>query len=97
MAAGLRRARRRAIEPAVIAGLTPGETLVKLNEFHCAITWAVTSPTIGPAAPDGGPDQIEITQLLRWNGSAWQVVDRGTYCDAGQVPQAIYQQACETN
>jgi hypothetical protein len=84
-----------AIEPAVIAGLTPGEQLVKLNEFHCAITWAVTSPTVGGTDPND--PQIEITQLLRWNGSAWQVVDRGTYCDAGQVPQAIYQQACETN
>jgi hypothetical protein len=84
-----------AIEPAVVAGLTPTETLVKLNEFNCAINWAVTSPTIGGNDPND--PQIEITQLLRWNGSAWQVVDRGTYCDAGQVPAAIYQQACESN
>jgi hypothetical protein len=86
-----------AIEPVVIAGLSQGETLVKLNEFHCAITWAVTSPTVGTAGGGDPDNEIEITQLLRWNGSAWQVVDRGTYCDAGQVPQAIYQQACETN
>ena len=35
--------------------------------------------------------------LLRWNGSAWQVVDRGVYCDNGEVPAAIYQKACESN
>jgi hypothetical protein len=82
-----------AIEPAVVAALGPNEQLIKLNEFRCAITWAVTSPTVGD--PNG--PQYEITQLLRWSGTAWQVVDRGTYCDGGQVPQAIYQQACETN
>ncbi|HEY8218007.1 MAG TPA: peptidoglycan-binding domain-containing protein [Acidimicrobiia bacterium] len=82
-----------AIRPAVVASLQPGEQLFQLNEFHCAITWAVTSPTVGP----NQQNSYEITQLLRWNGSAWQVVDRGTYCDGGQVPAAIYQQACQTN
>lgn len=82
-----------AIRPAVVADLNAGEQLFQLNEFRCAITWAVASPTVGPSSQES----YEITQLLRWNGSAWQVVDRGTYCDAGEVPQAIYQQACETN
>jgi peptidoglycan hydrolase-like protein with peptidoglycan-binding domain len=82
-----------AIQPAVVASLGPGEQLFKLNEFHCAITWAVSSPTVGP----NEQNSYEITVLLRWNGSAWQAVDRGTYCDGGQVPQAIYQAACETN
>jgi hypothetical protein len=82
-----------AIRPAVISDLNVGEQLFQLNEFHCAITWAVVSPTVGPSQQDS----YEITQLLRWSGSAWQVVDRGTYCDAGEVPQAIYQQACQTN
>jgi hypothetical protein len=85
-----------AIEAAAKAGLEQGEQLVKLNAFHCAGNWAVTSPDIGPVGPSGR-DTIEITQLLRWNGTAWQVVDRGAYCDAGEVPQAIYQQACQTN
>ena len=82
-----------AIRPAIIASLGPGEQLFKLNAFQCVNIWAV-------ATPDVGPDQqndYEITVLLRWNGSAWQVVDRGVYCDNGQVPQSIYQQACETN
>jgi len=82
-----------AIRPAVQASLNSSEQLFKLNEFHCAITWAVASPTVGANAQDS----FEITELLRWNGSAWQVVDRGTYCDSGQVPSAIYQQACQTN
>ena len=82
-----------AIRPAVISDLNSGEQLFQLNAFRCAITWAVVSPTVGPSQQES----YEITQLLRWDGSAWQVVDRGTYCDAGEVPQAIYQQACETN
>jgi hypothetical protein len=85
-----------AIETAAKAGLEPGEQLAELNAFHCAGNWAVTSPDIGPIGANG-QDTIEITQLLRWNGTAWQVVDRGAYCDAGEVPQGIYQQACQTN
>jgi len=82
-----------AIRPAVIASLGPGEQLFKLNEFHCASIWAVASPDVGADQQDS----YEITVLLRWNGSAWQVVDRGVYCDNGEVPQSIYQAACESN
>ncbi|HEY8218008.1 MAG TPA: peptidoglycan-binding domain-containing protein [Acidimicrobiia bacterium] len=82
-----------AIRTAATAGLEPGEQLVELNAFRCAGNWAVTSPTVGP----NQQSSYEITQLLRWNGTAWQVVDRGAYCDAGDVPQGIYQQACQTN
>jgi hypothetical protein len=82
-----------AIRPVVQASLSPGEQMFKLNEFNCAITWAVSTPTVGSTQEDA----VEITVLLRWNGSAWQVVDRGTYCDNGEVPAAIYQKACESN
>jgi peptidoglycan hydrolase-like protein with peptidoglycan-binding domain len=82
-----------AIRPAVIASLGPGEQLFKLNKFNCANIWAVATPDVG-ADPQ---NDYEITVLLRWNGSAWQVVDRGVYCDNGAVPQSIYQAACESN
>ena len=82
-----------AIRGTITATLLPGEQLVKLNEFNCAITWAVAAPTItSPSDPQG----TNVTYLLRWNGTAWQSVDRGTYCDAGQVPAAIFAKACQS-
>lgn len=82
-----------AIRPVVQASLNPGEQMFKLNEFNCAITWAVSQPTVGTTPQNA----VQITVLLRWNGSAWQVVDRGVYCDNGEVPAAIYQKACQSN
>jgi hypothetical protein len=83
-----------AIRAAATASLLAGEQLVKLNEFHCAITWAVATPTVtSPAAPNGAP----VTVLLRWSGTAWQAVDQGVYCDNGSVPAAISQQACQAS
>jgi hypothetical protein len=81
-----------AIRGAITASLLPGEQLNKLNPFQCAITWAVATPTItSPSDPSG----TNVTYLLRWSGTAWQPVDRGTYCDSGQVPKAIFPQACQ--
>jgi len=81
-----------AIRGAITASLLPGEQLTKLNPFQCAITWAVATPTItSPADPSG----TNVTYLLRWSGATWQPVDRGTYCDSGQVPKAIFPQACQ--
>jgi Putative peptidoglycan binding domain len=83
-----------AIRPVVTASLLAGETLVKLNEFNCAITWAVAQPTVtSSAAPSG----TEVTVLMRWNGSAWQTVDQGVYCDNGSVPAAIFAKACQSH
>jgi hypothetical protein len=81
------------INAAVVAALNPGETVSQSGPFECAGDWATVSPTI---AAQGGPE-ITITDLLRWNGSAWQVVDRAIYCANGSVPQQIYQDACESN
>jgi hypothetical protein len=79
------------IEAGVTASLLAGERIIKLNEFHCAITWAATTPTVAtPSSPDG----VSVTVLLRWSGTAWQPVDRAVYCDAGQVPAAISAQGC---
>jgi hypothetical protein len=83
-----------AIRPVVTSSLLAGEQLVKLNAFSCAITWAVATPTVtSTAAPNGAP----VTVLLRWNGTAWQAVDQGVYCDNGAVPAAIFQKACQSN
>ncbi len=83
-----------ALRPVVTASLLAGETLVKLNAFNCAITWAVAQPTVTSAsAPAGAP----VTVLMRWNGTTWQVVDQAVYCDNGSVPAAIYQKACASN
>jgi peptidoglycan hydrolase-like protein with peptidoglycan-binding domain len=82
-----------AIRPVVQASLSPGEQMFKLNKFNCAITWAVATPTVGSTQQNA----VDITVLLRWNGQAWQVVDRGVYCDNGEVPAAIYQKACNSN
>lgn len=82
-----------AIRPVVQASLSPGEQMYKLNEFNCAITWAVSTPTVGSTPQNA----VEITVLLRWNGQAWQVVDRGVYCENGDVPAAIVQKACNSN
>ncbi len=82
-----------AIRPVVQASLSPGEQMFKLNQFNCAITWAVSTPTVGSTQENA----VEITVLLRWNGSAWQVVDRGVYCENGDVPPAIVQKACNSN
>jgi len=82
-----------AIRPVVQASLNPGEQMFKLNQFNCAITWAVSQPTVGTTLQNA----VQITLLLRWNASAWQVVDRGVYCDNGEVPAAIFQKACQSN
>ncbi len=82
-----------ALRPVVTASLSPGEQLYKLNAFNCAITWAVTTPTVGSTPQNA----VEITVLLRWSGNAWQAVDRGVYCDSGRVPASIYQKACNSN
>lgn len=81
-----------AIRSAITASLLPGEQLPKLNPFRCAITWATATPTITSPSDPGGTG---VTYLLRWSGTAWQPVDRGTYCDSGQVPKAIVAQACQ--
>jgi hypothetical protein len=61
--------------------------------FECSGNWS----TVGPTVSSGDGPQITITLLLRWDGSAWQSVDRSIYCENGDVPSAIYQTACESN
>jgi hypothetical protein len=40
-----------------------------------------------------------VTFVFEFTDGAWVVQDRGTVCKApgDQVPEAIYQDACETN
>jgi hypothetical protein len=81
------------VDAGTAASLLPGETVVMSGPFHCAGNWVVNSPTVQSS---GGP-AIQITNLLMWNGTAYQVVNRALYCENGSVPPAIYQQACQSN
>jgi hypothetical protein len=38
---------------------------------------------------------MRVINLLRWNGTVWQVVNRAAYCEAGSVPALIYQRTCQ--
>jgi len=81
-----------AIKAGAQAALNAGERIVLSGPFQCAGNWVYNAPTIANAAGA----QLQVTELMRWNGSAWQVVDRTTYCEAGGVPTAIAQKACQT-
>jgi hypothetical protein len=35
------------------------------------------------------------TNLLHWNGSAWQALNRAAYCEAGSVPALMYERTCQ--
>jgi hypothetical protein len=81
-----------AIEASAQAALLPGESIVKAGPFQCSGIWAVNSPTITSAG-----QQVQVTNLVMWNGSAWQVVDRAIYCENGSVPPLLYPSACQSN
>lgn len=77
-------------QAAAQASLSPGETIVKSGPFQCAGIWAYNGPTIS-----SNGTQSQLTLLMRWNGSAWQVVDRNAYCEGGSVPAAVANLACQ--
>lgn len=78
------------IKAGVQASLLPGESIVLSGAFNCAGNYVVNTPTIA----SNGQQQV-VTDLLYWNGTAWQVVNRAVYCENGSVPAAIYQKACQ--
>jgi peptidoglycan hydrolase-like protein with peptidoglycan-binding domain len=80
-----------AIKAGSQAALNANERMVLSGPYHCAGIWTFNAPTIATA----GGAQMRVINLLRWNGTAWQVVNRGAYCEAGNVPAAIYQQTCQ--
>jgi hypothetical protein len=80
-----------AIKTGSTAALNANERMVLSGPYHCAGIWAYNAPTIASA----GGAQMRVINLLRWNGTAWQAVNRAAYCEAGSVPAAIYQQTCQ--
>lgn len=81
-----------AIAAGARAALKSGEQIVLTGPFQCAGNWVYNAPTVSNASGT----QTQVIELMRWNGSAWQVVDRTTYCEAGGVPAAVSQKACQT-
>jgi peptidoglycan hydrolase-like protein with peptidoglycan-binding domain len=82
-------------QTAILAGaqraLNAGERIALSGPFQCAGIWAYNGPTI----VDSGGTQTQVTELLRWNGTAWQVVNRAAYCESGGVPAVVAQKACQ--
>lgn len=97
------------ISDAVTTAIAPAEVLVRLDSFECAGDFAYAFATTGTA--DGNPDgEIGVTLVLKHDGSAWAVQDRDSVCGTAQVtdgpapypsdaqvPEAIWQNACQTN
>ena len=48
-----------------------------------------------PTISSGG-HQTQVVNLISWNGSAWQVVNRALYCENGSVPALITKQVCRS-
>ena len=73
-----------------IQAALPSETTI--TDFGCEGEWAWAGVDVDP-----GQDGYEATDLLKAQGTAWQVVDRATDCDPSVVPPAIYNPGCTTN
>lgn len=84
-----------------------GETrLISLDGFECDGDWAVTFPTIGATEEES----YTYTQVFRADGGAWSPIeDRNTVCGTynaddpmsypsdSQIPESIWESACNTN
>jgi peptidoglycan hydrolase-like protein with peptidoglycan-binding domain len=80
------------IQAAAQAALLPNEKIVKSGAYQCAGIWTYNAPVIASAS---GPESTAV-YLMRWNGSAWQVVNRAVYCENGSVPALIYPKTCKS-
>jgi peptidoglycan hydrolase-like protein with peptidoglycan-binding domain len=80
-----------AIMAGVQGALNTGERIVLSGPFQCGGIWAYNGPTIA----DSTGTQTQVNELLRWNGTAWQVVNRAAYCESGGIPSAVAQKACQ--
>ncbi|MEP6623943.1 MAG: peptidoglycan-binding domain-containing protein [Acidimicrobiia bacterium] len=74
---------------AIQAALPAGSTI---TDFGCDGEWAWAGVDVDPS--QGG---YEATDLLKANGTTWQVVDRATNCNPSVVPPDIYNPGCTTN
>lgn len=79
-------------------------SLVSLDGFTCLDGWATTFPTIGDAV-----NAITVTEVFQAEGQFWIHKDRTEVCGTSdmnaltaypadsQVPEGIWQDACQTN
>ncbi len=74
---------------AIQAALPAGSTI---TDFGCQGVWAWAGIDV-----NAGQDGFEATDLLKANGTAWQVVDRAANCNPSVVPPEIYNPGCTTN
>ena len=82
-----------------------GEKLFSIDDFQCADGWAVVFPTVGASEENS----YTITAVFEAEGQFWIPKDRMKVCgtqnmddptaypDDAQVPESIYQPACNTN
>lgn len=97
------------LSEASAAQASQGEVLVSLDGYQCSAGWAFTFPTLGPA--DGSEDGMyTMTMVFKADGESWQPQDRDAVCGTAQisdgaapypsdaqVPEDIWQSACQTN
>ena len=81
------------------------EKLLSLDGFTCLDGWAATFPTIGSDADTA----ITVTEVFQAEGQFWILKDRSEVCGTAdmndltaypadsQVPEGIWQDACQTN
>jgi hypothetical protein len=81
---------REAILAAVKDGAS-GQDVKGLSQYKCSGDWAYAGVITS------GPEGIEYTAVLQRSGDGWKAVDRAGPCEDHDVPEAIYQAACETN
>jgi len=80
-------------------------SLLSLDGFTCRDGWATTFPTIGTDAETA----ITVTEVFQAEGEFWILKDRSEVCgttdmndptaypEDSQVPEGIWQDACQTN
>ena len=80
-------------------------SLLSLDGFTCLDGWATTFPTIGTDAKTGNT----VTEVFQAEGEFWIPKDRSEVCGTtnmndpsaypadSQVPEGIWQDACQTN
>lgn len=91
---------------ALLASQGDDTKLISLDGFECADGWAVTFPTIGA----NEEQSYTYTQVFQAEGQFWiPIEDRNTVCGTyspddptaypsdAQVPEIIWQPACNTN
>lgn len=79
------------IQAAAQAASLANEKIVLTGPYQCAGVWTYNAPTI---STNGGA-QTQVIDLMHWNGTAWQVVNRALYCENGSVPSLIYKKTCQ--